>query len=178
MISAVVTTLNNAASLTATLAALAPAAMDGFVRQVIVADGGSTDETLEVAEDAGADLVTTGFADAVAVARQSWLLFLTPGSRPQVGWERAAHAHIRDYPGKAGWFDLALAAPGVGARLSEAMAGFESGMLGRPRADQGLLISQRLLGEIGSGGSHAEIVRKLGRARLRSLKVRALIGEN
>ena len=176
MISAIVTTLNDASRLTATLAALAPAAMDGFVRQVVVADGGSTDETLEVAEDAGADVVTTGFADAITMARQPWLLILAPGSRPQVGWEQAAHAHIRDHPDKAAWFDLALAAPGAGARLSEAMAGLESGVLGRPRAAQGLLLSKQVLGEIGPGGSHAEIVRRLGRARLRSLKVRALVG--
>ena len=175
MISAIVTTLNDAPRLTATLASLAPAAMDGFVREVIVADGGSSDETVEVAEDAGADVVTTGFADAIAATRQRWVLILTPGSRLQVGWERAAQAHMRDYPDKAGWFDLALAEPGAGARLHEAMARFEGAWLGRPRAGQDLLITNQLLGTIGPIGGHQDIARKLGRPALRRLGVRALM---
>jgi len=176
MITTIIATLDDAPRLTATLAALAPAAIDGFVRQVIVADGGSTDGTLEVAEDAGADVVTTGLAGAAAAARQPWLLILVPGSRPQVGWEQAAHAHIRDYPAKAGWFDLALARTGAGARLAEGLAKIEGGVLARPRAAQGLLISRSLLSEIGAGGTHADIVRKLGSGLLRRLGARALMG--
>jgi glycosyltransferase involved in cell wall biosynthesis len=176
MISAVIPTLNDAQRLTATLAALAPAAMDGFVREVIVADGGSTDDTLEVAEDAGADVVTTGLADALAAARQPWLLILAPGSRPQVGWEQAAHAHMRDFPNKAGWFDLALAEPGLVFRFREAMARFERRTLGWPRREDGLLITNQLIGELGDVGRYEDVVRKLGRARLRPLGVRALIG--
>jgi glycosyltransferase involved in cell wall biosynthesis len=176
MISAIIPTLNDARRLTATLAALAPAAMDGFVREVIVADGGSTDGTLEVAEDAGADVVTTGLAEALAVARQPWLLILAPGSRPQVGWETAAHAHMRDYPGRAGWFDLAFAEPDLASRLREAMARFEGVALGRPRRGHGLLIKSQLLGELGAVETYEDIIRKLGRGRLRPLGVRALMG--
>lgn len=176
MISAIISTRNDAHRLTATLAALAPAAMDGFVRQVIVADGGSTDETLEIADDAGADVVTTGLAGAIAAARQPWVLILAPGSRPQVGWERAAHAHMRDYPDKAGWFDLALAEPGAGARLDEALAGFRSGVLARPVAAQGLLVAKAVLSGLRAFESYDDIVGKLGRSRLRSLGVRALAG--
>jgi glycosyltransferase involved in cell wall biosynthesis len=175
MISAVIPTLNDAPRLTATLAALAPAAIDGFVREVIVADGGSTDETIEAAEDAGADVVTTGFADALAAARQPWVLILAPGSRPQVGWERAAHAHMRDYPDKAGWFDLALAEPGAGARLREAVARLERLALGLPRAEHGLLIANRRLGRLGEIEDYRGIVRRLWRTQMRRLGVRALI---
>jgi glycosyltransferase involved in cell wall biosynthesis len=175
MISAVIPTLNEVQRLTATLAALAPAAMDGFVREVIVADGGSSDDTLEVTEDAGADVVTTGLADALAAARQPWLLILAPGSRPQVGWEKAAHAHMRDYPGRAGWFDLAFAEPGLASRLREAMARFEGVALGRPRREHGLLIKRQLLNELGAVGAYEDIIRKLGQGRLRPLGVRALM---
>lgn len=175
MISAVISTFNDAPRLTATLAALAPAAMDGFVRQVIVADGGSSDETLEVAEDAGADLVATGFADAIAAARQPWVLILAPGSRPQLGWEQAARTHMRDHPDKAGWFDLALAASGMGARLQEAMARIEGAVFGRPKPGQGLLINAQLIGALDADGTHEDIVRKLRPRRLRPLGVRALM---
>ena len=178
MISAVIPTLNNAQRLTATLAALAPAAMDGFVREVIVSDGGSADDTLKVAEDAGVDVVATGLADALAAARQPWLLILAAGTRPQVGWEKAAHAHMRDYPGRAGWFDLAFAEPGLASRLREAIVRFEGAALGRLRREHGLLITNQLLGELGSVETCEGIIRKLGRARLRPLGVRALIGRD
>ena len=50
MISAIVSTLNDERRLGATLSSLVPAAMDAFVREVIVADQGSIDQTLEIAE--------------------------------------------------------------------------------------------------------------------------------
>ena len=177
MISAVIATLNDGSRLTATLAALAPAAMDGLVSEVIVRDAGSTDGTLEVAEDAGATVVSGArdLAGAFEVARRPWLLILAAGARPRVGWEAAARAHMRDHPGKAGWFDFALAGPGLGPRLDEVAAWFESGVLARPRPAQGLLISKDVLTVIGPGGSHDDIVRQLGRGRLRRLGVRALM---
>jgi glycosyltransferase involved in cell wall biosynthesis len=55
MISAVISTLNSARDLHGLLSALVPAAADGLVRQVLVVDGGSTDGTLDICEDAGAD---------------------------------------------------------------------------------------------------------------------------
>ena len=173
MISVVIPTLNDAARLTATLATLAPAAMDGFVRQVIVSDGGSTDETLEIADDTGADIVKSGLADAIAAARQPWVLILAAGARPQVGWERAAHAHMRDYPDKAGWFDLALAGRGFGARLREAAAWFDRVLMGRPGSD--LLIEIELLKQVGPIDRQQDIGRKLERPRLRRLGVRVLV---
>ncbi|MEZ5917510.1 MAG: glycosyltransferase [Parvularculaceae bacterium] len=49
-ISVVIPTLNAGRGLAEALAALVPAALDGLVREVIVADGGgSTDETLAIA---------------------------------------------------------------------------------------------------------------------------------
>lgn len=173
MISVVIPTLNDAPRLTATLAALAPAAIDGFVRQVIVADGGSSDETFEVAEDAGADVVTTGFADAIAAARQPWVLILAPGSRPQVGWERAAQAHMRDYPDQVGWFDLALAEVGVGARVREAMS---RSVFGRFSIEQGPLIKSQRLERLAPIKSHQVLVGGLGGIRSRRLGVRVLVG--
>ena len=60
MISVVIPTLNAERVLGPTLAALIPATVDGLVRQVVIADGGSADRTLEIAEAAGADIVTAG----------------------------------------------------------------------------------------------------------------------
>ena len=54
MISVVIATQDDERTLGQTLAALVPAAVDGLVREVILADAGSTDHTLAIAEDAGA----------------------------------------------------------------------------------------------------------------------------
>jgi hypothetical protein len=181
MISAVIATLNDEARLAATLSSLAPAAMDGFVREVIVADSGSTDATLAVADDAGARVVAVENAEmALALgcdeARQPWLLMLMPGARLQVGWDAAALLHMRDHSQKAGWFQLALAARGAAARLTEAAATFEGHLLARPREGQGLLISKALYAAVGGPApTHGQLVDRLGRGRLRSLGVRALI---
>ena len=66
MISVVIPTLNAEATLAATLTALVPAAVDGLVREVIVVDGGSTDQTAAIVEDAGAQLVCRSGGAAIS----------------------------------------------------------------------------------------------------------------
>ena len=53
MFSVIVATHDSERALVPTLAALVPGATAGFVREVIVADGGSRDETEQVADIAG-----------------------------------------------------------------------------------------------------------------------------
>ena len=60
MITVIIPTLNAEATLAPTLAALVPAAVDGLVREVIVVDGGSSDRTTEIVDNAGANLVQGG----------------------------------------------------------------------------------------------------------------------
>ena len=57
MISVVIPTLNSQAGLPAVLARLVPAAVDGLVREVIIADGGSSDGTTAIADQTGARLL-------------------------------------------------------------------------------------------------------------------------
>jgi glycosyltransferase involved in cell wall biosynthesis len=107
MISVVIATRNDELTLGQTLASLVPAAVDGLVREVILADGGSTDDTLAIAEDAGAR-VTVGegpiearLLDACKTARADWFLILeTPSPAPR-GWEPAAGRHSEHHPGRA-----------------------------------------------------------------------------
>ena len=49
MISVVIPTLNAETGLAPTLAALVPATVQGLVREVIIADGGSRDDTAKIA---------------------------------------------------------------------------------------------------------------------------------
>ncbi len=172
MLTAIITDLNDASRLEATLAALAPAAVDGYVRQLLVIAEGAEAAALELAEEAGADAVD-GFAAACAQARQPWLLILPAGVRPQVGWEAAVRGHMRRHPWAAGHFIGASAEVGLAGWVGEGLAGLRGPLLGRPAAEQGLLVSTKLVAEIAAADREA-LVRGLGRGRLRRMSARAL----
>lgn len=140
MISAVILAAADEQALSATLASLVSAAVDGFVREVIVVGG---DERIaEVAEEAGVRRVESA-ETALASAKQPWLLVLSAGARPQVGWEGAARGHMAHFPKSGARFRLSIAKPGLGARFAELQAAW----LGRARAEQGLLIAKDRYGD-------------------------------
>ncbi|MDQ0465770.1 glycosyltransferase involved in cell wall biosynthesis [Caulobacter ginsengisoli] len=162
MISVVVTTFNDARALAATLTPLVTAAVDGLVREVVVADGGSTDATLELADDAGARIVRTTLARRVAegcaATKGDWLLILPAGRRLSPGWEEAVAAHLSARPLKAGWF----------------RGGGLLGMLGGEGAalhGLGLLVPRELLK---AGGSFATGPLRLGSGQLTRLPVKLI----
>src|SRR5687768_11265905 len=100
MISVIIPTLDDERRLVAALAPLVPAAMEGLVRELICADGGSTDATFEIADDAGATFLklegdaSARIAKAAAVAKGPWLLILDPMVRLEYGWESAVLKHM------------------------------------------------------------------------------------
>ena len=57
MISVVIPTLNAASRLGPCLGALGPAVLDGMLTEVIFTDGGSTDDTAEIADLTGAEFI-------------------------------------------------------------------------------------------------------------------------
>src|SRR5512134_2612793 len=91
-ISVVIPTLNAARLLPRTLAPLVDGMAEGLIREVIVSDGGSRDETLEIADAAGCTLVSgeAGRARLLRTgamrAKGKWLLFLHPGAALARGW--------------------------------------------------------------------------------------------
>jgi glycosyltransferase involved in cell wall biosynthesis len=141
MISAVLATLNDQRRLGETLAALVPAFVDGLIRQVIIADAGSTDATLEIADDAGATIIKGDLRAGMAAAKEPWLLLLDPGARLAPGWDDGLRAHI------AGGQRAGVIRLGVQRRLLSRIA---------PSAAVGLLTPR---GEIGEGVTLAELVR-------------------
>jgi rSAM/selenodomain-associated transferase 2 len=185
MISVVIPTFNEAGHLSLTLAALVPAAVDGLVREVVISDGGSTDGTLEAADEAGAKIVTSAkgrgqqLAAACAVAKGPWLLILHADSRLAVGWETIALSHIRQQPDRAGYFKFQLDDPSLIARVWEMGVALRCRLLALPYGDQGLLISKALYEA--AGGFEAVplmedvgLVRRLGRKGLRALEGKIL----
>ncbi len=180
MISVVIPTFNEADHLSLTLAALVPAAVDGLVREVVISDGGSTDGTLEAAEEAGAKIIFSAkgrgqqLAAACAVAKGPWLLILHADSRLAVGWETITLSHIRQQPDRAGYFKFQLDDPSLIARFWEMGVALRCRLLALPYGDQGLLISKALYEA--AGGFEAVplmedvgLVRRLGRKGLRAL---------
>ena len=92
MLSVVIAAQDSERALLPTLAALVPGAVDGVVREVIVADGGSRDGSATIAEGAGCRVLISGGARgarlkaAADIARAPWLMFLRPGTVPDATW--------------------------------------------------------------------------------------------
>ena len=120
MISVVIPTLNDEARLGRLLAALVPAAVEGVVTEVVIADGGSSDATLQIADDAGCRIVQGEEEQGRAAAKGPWLLELPPGARLQPGWIDAAKAHVEG--GAAGSLRLPVK-PGVSGKLAAMLGG-------------------------------------------------------
>jgi len=176
-ISAVIPTLDAAAELPATLAALDASALIG---EIVVADGGSQDATIAIAREAGARIVEAArgrgpqlVAGAVA-ASGDWLLFVHADCRPLAGWEEAVRAFIDTSSGEAGYFTLALDDPVRAARRVERLVAWRCRILALPYGDQGLLIHRSLYDAVGGYATiplmeDVEFARRLGRARLKPI---------
>ncbi|MGD9923429.1 MAG: glycosyltransferase, partial [Pseudorhodoplanes sp.] len=82
MLSVIIPTHESERVLVRTLACLVPGATAGLIREVILADGGSTDETAVVGDVAGCRFlplpgpVGPRLEFAVSSARGDWLLFV------------------------------------------------------------------------------------------------------
>ncbi len=99
MITVLIETRNDEEALARTLASLVGAAIEGVVRDVVVCDRGSTDQTHKVAEHAGCHYVGEGgIAAAVRQAKGDWLLLLEPGARLVDGWTEAVLDHVGRQP--------------------------------------------------------------------------------
>lgn len=98
MLSVLIETRNDEEELARTLGSLVPAAIEGIVREVMVIDRGSTDQTLAVADHAGCTLVADGdLAAAVRRARAEWLLLVEPGARLLDGWVEPVLLHATKF---------------------------------------------------------------------------------
>jgi glycosyltransferase involved in cell wall biosynthesis len=87
MLTVLIETKNDEDGLTRTLASLIGGAVEGVVRDVIVCDAGSTDQTHRVAEHAGCNFIASGgVAAGIHQAKGEWLLILEPGARLVEGW--------------------------------------------------------------------------------------------
>lgn len=190
MISVVIPTRNSEEGLARTLSTLVTAAADGTVREVVVVDGGSDDQTHLVAEGTGCDLISgSGGAwarcaiGAAAAQRGDFLMFLRPGVLLDPGWEsdfqamverRLRHGDSRF----AAVFRLASDDDTLGGSLKHYLLRLFGRCASVTHPDQGLIISRGYFRELGGfsrrdGLAGVDLIRRVGRRRL--LRLRAPI---
>jgi hypothetical protein len=159
MLSVIIPTEGKEPPVVATLAALVPGVTAGLIQDVVLVDRGDTD--------------TVALAAGVKRARAPWLMFLHPGTVPDLSWIDET-AQFIDRMARAPAPRAAIlryarspyADQGVRATAAHILR-----LLSGPSPDQGLVIARRhfeALGGYPAGRRDAErtLLRKLGRARL------------
>jgi len=184
-LSVVVPTLNAASALPACLDALA--AGGGLVGEVVVADGGSSDATPELARRHGCRVVASAagrgrqLRAGAEAAEGDWLLFLHADTRLGAGWAEAVRAFVaeRTNRDRAGVFRLVYDRDTPAARRVARWANRRARWLGLPYGDQGLLIHRATHDALGGFPDvplmeDVMLVRRLGRRRIRVLDAEAV----
>ncbi|MGH7037456.1 MAG: TIGR04283 family arsenosugar biosynthesis glycosyltransferase [Stellaceae bacterium] len=178
-LSVVVPALDAAATLPQTLETLAASEI---IDEIIVADGGSRDDTAAVARAAGARVVFapcgrgTQLTAGAEAAGSEWLLFVHADCRLAADWQRVVNAFITRPQAalRAGYFDLRLDDAAPAARRLERLVAWRCRVLALPYGDQGLLIARSLYDVVGGFRpiplmEDVDLVRRLGRQRLAPL---------
>jgi glycosyltransferase involved in cell wall biosynthesis len=188
MLSVVIATHDSERMLLPTLAALVPGVVAGIVREVIVADSGSRDETAAIADGAGCRVLSSSgtrgdrLAAAARASRAGWLLFLQPGTVPDASWidETRRFVEETELRGRAGSNAGVFRAASSTFRptFREALAALRVALGGRPAAGPGLLIAKTLYDSLGGhrgiGEPEREMIRRLGRRRIVLLRTGAV----
>jgi rSAM/selenodomain-associated transferase 2 len=154
---------------------------------IAVCDGGSSDDTVAIARQAGATVVTAPagrgcqLAAGASVGDASWILFLHADTVLGPGWANAIRAFTsrRTNIGKAGYFRLRFDSADPRARRVERLAAWRSRRLGLPYGDQGLLIARSLYEYLDGFKplplmEDVELIRRVGRKNLVQLDAEAV----
>ena len=192
MLSVVIATHDCERSLVLTLAPLVAGAAEGVIREVVVADAGSRDQTAAIADIAGCRLLVSPdpigvrLRAAIASARAPWLMILRPGVVLEATWTGEVSRFMAE--SEAGKGRDARAAVfraaqrgngGPAAMLMEAFALIRAALGGRPQPEQGLVIPRALYHQIGGYRTdvafpESDLLRRLGRRRIVTLRCAAL----
>ncbi len=193
-LSVVIPALDAGAHLDACLAALKEghqaaldAGMEAPETEVIIADGGSADDTIAIAERRGLRIISAPrgrgpqLAAGARAAGGDWLLFLHADTRLAVGWMAAVAGFVNNPANRnaAAAFRFAIDDESRAARWLERLVAWRCRALALPYGDQGLLIPRRLYEALGGYGPEplmedVALVSAIGRDRLRFFDVPAV----
>jgi glycosyltransferase involved in cell wall biosynthesis len=165
MLSVIIPTHESERALVPTLAALVPGATAGIIRDVIVADGGSRDDTGKVADIAGCRFVVSAeplgarLRAAAAQGRGTWLMFIHPGTVPETGWVDELAGLIETGSQTAAVFR---------APAGDLRAVLRRLLRMRPAAERGLVLPKSLYDETGglradAADPEADLIGRVGR---------------
>jgi glycosyltransferase involved in cell wall biosynthesis len=184
MLSVIIPTMDSERALVPTLAALVSGATAGLIREVLIVDGGSRDDTAAVADVAGCNfrlvegLVAYRLKTGAASARAPWLLFLRPGTVLDEPWS----SEVRQFVEQGAPVARAAAfrrggsgQPGLREAWSLVAAAFGA----KPGPQQGLIISKGFYQQIGGHTESAadperDLVQRIGRRRIVTLSSSAV----
>lgn len=183
-LSIIIPTLEAGKHLLHTLDALGEGLAAGLIRELIISDGGSGDNTSLIADEAGATFITGPrgrggqLRRGANAAQGQWLLFLHADTKLDHGWSQALQDHISNHPDHAGYFKLVFDDPRLSARWTAGWANLRARAFNLPYGDQGLLISRKLYEQVGGFQDiplmeDVAIARVLGK-RLKPLPAKAI----
>ena len=181
----VIPTLNAGARLSETLAAV-DEIRDTLSVDVIVVDGGSSDDTVTRAFAGGACVVSSPKGRGVQLsagakeATGRWLLFLHADTTLEPFWSTTVTSFMRGRGNglKAAYFTFALDDASSAARRVEVLANWRARRLGLPYGDQGLLMSRTMYDSLVGYldlpiMEDVDMVRRIGRQNLVELPATA-----
>ncbi|TKZ20513.1 glycosyltransferase [Shimia litoralis] len=152
-VSVIIPTLNAEKHLPGCLLSLFEGMEAGVIRDVIVVDGGSVDQTCRIAQEAGATVVDTApsrggqIATGQAHAHGDWVMVLHADTQLSEGWSAVAAEHLSTP--KAGYFRLSFEQGGMMGRWVAGWANWRARAFDLPYGDQGMLLPRSLLENVG-----------------------------
>ena len=184
MLTVIIPTHNSERALVPTLAMLVPGALTGTVREVIVADAGSSDATAQVVDVAGCEIVVSDaplaarLKAAAASARGTWLMFLRPGVVLDGSWVEEAARAIETAVLRGTTASHAAVfrrTPDVDATLPRQILALIAAAWRGPHPEQGLMISREAYARLGGhregvADPEADLLRRIGRRRIVTLR--------
>jgi glycosyltransferase involved in cell wall biosynthesis len=184
MLSVIVPTHESERILVRTLACLVPGATASLIREVILADGGSTDETAQVGDVAGCRFLPLPgplgprLDVAVNSARSDWLMFVPAGAVLESGWVADVQQFIERAPDRIAASFGAAARPHGQDSMLTAMIALWRARRSSLSPGRGLLISKPFFQELGGFGDRPEpeanLLQRIGKRRLATLRTNVI----
>ncbi|MBE9005530.1 TIGR04283 family arsenosugar biosynthesis glycosyltransferase [Fortiea sp. LEGE XX443] len=150
-VSIIIPTLNEAGNIKGAIASTLSSANI----EVIVVDGGSSDETVAIAQSLGAKVISSPPGRAVqmnagaVVASGEVLLFLHADTRLPLRFDAMIRTALQQPGSVAGAFDLQIDASPLALRLVELGVKWRSRFLQMPYGDQAIFVTQEVFQKIG-----------------------------